>query len=195
VFFVEPLWLCVLIPILLAPIPVAASLALRRRRAPAFEASFLAASGFAIAVVLGGALFAAIVAGFVLFTHRVALSVAALVDGLSQDVPSNRSRARVTLTTAVSSQVKPAVSPSVLYTQLSGVLSTESPGIRAEVLTIAVIVSERGRVLSVKAVNAPRNVGESIVLLGALASIKSAQFRPAIRDGIPVKYPLLVPIR
>ena len=86
--------------------------------------------------------------------------------------------------------------PSVMYSRkLSGILSTDSPGIRAEVLTIAVVVTEDGKVDSVKAVTPPRNIGESLVLLGALSSIKSVQFRPAMKDGVPVKYSLTVPIR
>jgi hypothetical protein len=85
--------------------------------------------------------------------------------------------------------------PSALSTQMSGILSTESPGIRTEVLTIAVVVSENGQVLSVRAVNPPRNIGESLVLYGALASVKSVQFRPARKQGIPVKYRLIVPVR
>jgi hypothetical protein len=85
--------------------------------------------------------------------------------------------------------------PSARYTQLSGILSTQSPGIRTEVLTVAVVVSEDGRVLSVKAVNAPRTIGESLVLFGALASIKAVEFRPATKQGVPVKYRLIVPVR
>jgi alginate O-acetyltransferase complex protein AlgI len=90
VFFVEPLWLCTLIPILLAPIPLGASLAIRQRRMPAIEAACLTAAGLAIAVVLGGLLFAIIIAGLVLFTHRVALSIG-----------DAGPRARTTLTMAV----------------------------------------------------------------------------------------------
>src|SRR5262245_21216814 len=97
VFFVEPLWLSVLIPILFAPIPVVASLALRQRRAPAFEAACLAAAAFAIASVLGGALFALMVAGFVLLMHRVALSMAAPADAPSREPSSTPSRVRLTL--------------------------------------------------------------------------------------------------
>jgi len=87
------------------------------------------------------------------------------------------------------------IPPSAMYTQLSGILSTESPGIRTEVLTIAVVVNENGKVNSVKAVTPPRNIGESLVLLGALSAIKSVQFRPAMKDGVPVNYNLIVPVR
>lgn len=103
--FVAPLWLSVLIPILVAPIPVGASLVIRQRRAPAFEIACLAAAGLAIAVVLGGSLFAVIVTVFLLFTHRVALSIAANVDASSPATSSTRSRARVMLTMAVIAQV------------------------------------------------------------------------------------------
>jgi len=86
--------------------------------------------------------------------------------------------------------------PSAMYPrQLSGILSTESPGIRTEVLTVAVIVGENGKVDSVKAVTQPRNIGESLVLVSALSALKSVQFRPAVKDGVPVKYSLTVPLR
>jgi hypothetical protein len=86
--------------------------------------------------------------------------------------------------------------PSAMYPrQLSGILSTESPGIRTEVLKVAVIVGENGQVDSVRAVNPPRNIGESLVLVSALSAIKSVQFRPAMKDGVPVKYNLTVPVR
>jgi D-alanyl-lipoteichoic acid acyltransferase DltB (MBOAT superfamily) len=71
---------------------------LRQHRAPAVQAACLAAAGLAIAVLLFGALFAAIVAGFVLLTHWIALSIAAPVDPSSPDTSSSRSRARVMLT-------------------------------------------------------------------------------------------------
>jgi hypothetical protein len=85
VLFVEPLWLCVVVPILVASIPVGASLVLRQRRLAVFEAACLAAAGLAIAIVLWGPLFAVIIAGFVLLTHRIALSIAALVDPSNPD--------------------------------------------------------------------------------------------------------------
>jgi alginate O-acetyltransferase complex protein AlgI len=76
-----------------------------QRRAPAFEAACLAAAGLAIAIVLGGALFAVFVAVFVLFVHRVALSIAAAADASGADASSARSRAGVTLAIAVIAQV------------------------------------------------------------------------------------------
>jgi alginate O-acetyltransferase complex protein AlgI len=101
VFFVEPLWLCVLIPILIAPIPLGAALVIRQRRAPAIEAASLAAAGLAIAVLLGGVLLAAILVGLVLFTHGVAILMAAAVGALHPDQPATPTRARVWLTIGI----------------------------------------------------------------------------------------------
>jgi alginate O-acetyltransferase complex protein AlgI len=105
VFFVEPLWLCILIPILVAPIPVGAAIVIRQRRAPALEAACLAAAGLAMAFVLGGVWFATVLVAFVLLTHRIGLRIASLVDPSISDPSSARSRAHVTLTAAISLQV------------------------------------------------------------------------------------------
>jgi len=85
--------------------------------------------------------------------------------------------------------------PSPMYTQLSGVLSPDTPGVRTEVLTISVVVDEHGNVKSVKPVNAPRDISEYLVLFRALSAVKSVQFRPATREGVPVPYRLIVPVR
>ena len=92
--FGEHFWLSVLIPILVAPIPVGASLLFRQRRAPALEVACLALAGLAIAFVFGGAFFAVTVLGFMLFTHWAALHIAA-----------TQSRARVMLMTVVFVQI------------------------------------------------------------------------------------------
>jgi D-alanyl-lipoteichoic acid acyltransferase DltB (MBOAT superfamily) len=101
VFFVEPIWLCVLIPILVALVPVGASLVIRRRRAQMFEAVWLAAAGLAIAIVLGGASFAVVLTVFVLITHRAALSIAATADASSTSASSTGSRAGVLAMTLI----------------------------------------------------------------------------------------------
>jgi TonB family protein len=74
-------------------------------------------------------------------------------------------------------------------------LSQSSPGNRADVLTIAVVVNPNGTVDSVKAVNAPVTLGESVMLTAALSAVKAWHFRPAIKDGAPVKYRQIVPLR
>jgi alginate O-acetyltransferase complex protein AlgI len=105
VFFVEPLWLCILIPLLIAPIPVGASLLIRQRRAPRLEAACLAAAGLAIAWIGGGPWFAAILAAFVLFTHRVASTIARAVDGRDSRPSFAPARARLTLAAAICLQI------------------------------------------------------------------------------------------
>lgn len=62
-------------------------------------------------------------------------------------------------------------------------------------MTIAVVVNERGSVDSVKAVNVPLSLGESVMLTAALSAVKSWQFRPAMKDGAAVKYRQIVPLK
>jgi hypothetical protein len=63
-----------------------------------------------------------------------------------------------------------------------------TPGIRHDALIIAVVVNEEGFVESARAVMPPRDLGESVILMGALASAKSLRFHPATRSGQPVKF-------
>ena len=74
-------------------------------------------------------------------------------------------------------------------------LSKESPGVRQDVMMIAVIVNEQGTVDSVRAVNLPVTIGESVMLTAALSAVKSWHFRPAVKNGAPVKYRQVVPLR
>jgi hypothetical protein len=85
--------------------------------------------------------------------------------------------------------------PAAVFPQLLGVLSPASPGIRLDALTIAVVVNEDGTVDSVKGVNAPQSMGEFVLLTAALSVVKSWHFRPAIKDGAPVRYRQIVPLR
>jgi len=63
-----------------------------------------------------------------------------------------------------------------------------TPGIRHDALIIAVVVNEDGLVESARAVMPPRDLGESVILMGALSSAKSWRFHPATRSGQPVKF-------
>jgi outer membrane biosynthesis protein TonB len=74
-------------------------------------------------------------------------------------------------------------------------LSPSSPGIRLDALVIAVVVDEHGRAFSVNGVHAPQNMGEAVLLTSALAVVKQWQFEPALKDGVPVRYRLTVPLR
>ena len=99
--------------------------------------------------------------------------------------------------------------PRALSPQLISMLSQESPGVRPDVMLIAVMINEQGTVDSVQAVNNPETIGESlrealrlrpqigesVVLTAALSAVKSWHFRPALKDGSPVKYRQIVPVR
>lgn len=74
-------------------------------------------------------------------------------------------------------------------------LEPSSPGVRLDALTISVVVNADGTAYSVTAVNAPENMGEYVLLTAALAVVKSWVFYPATKDGVPVWYRLIVPLR
>ena len=57
---------------------------------------------------------------------------------------------------------------------------------------IEILVNELGTVDSVKAHLPPKTLGESVVVTSALSAAKSWRFRPALREGKPVRYRLLV---
>jgi hypothetical protein len=53
---------------------------------------------------------------------------------------------------------------------------------------IEVLVSERGEVLSARAVVPPQSLSEATMLMGSLSAAKAWRFRPALKDGQPVQY-------
>ena len=74
-FFTGPIWLSILIPIVFAPVLLIASLAIRPGRVGLDKSAFLSAAGLGLALIKGGALLAAALVGFVLFTHWIALTI------------------------------------------------------------------------------------------------------------------------
>ena len=86
------------------------------------------------------------------------------------------------------------IPPEFIDPYLIGMLLRTSPGLRQDVLTIAVTVNKQGRVDAVRAMSEPRNIGESMMLTGALSAVKTWRFRPAIREGVPVKYREIIPV-
>jgi len=80
------------------------------------------------------------------------------------------------------------IPPRVIDAQTIIKLRPVTPGIRHDALIIAVVVNEQGLVESARAVMPPRDLGESVILMGALSSAKSWRFRPATRSGRPVKF-------
>jgi alginate O-acetyltransferase complex protein AlgI len=76
VFFTGPIWISILLPIFFAPLLLIVSLAARPQRRVGFDKSvFLCTAGVALAFLTGGALFAAILVGFVLFTHWISFAI------------------------------------------------------------------------------------------------------------------------
>jgi len=102
VLFIEPIWLSILIPILFALVLLIASLAVRYwRRAPFDKAAFLSTAGLALAFVTGGALFAIVLVGFVLFTHWIAFAIERAADSRHREAPPGSLPARAWLVVAV----------------------------------------------------------------------------------------------
>jgi alginate O-acetyltransferase complex protein AlgI len=76
VFFTQPFWVSILVPVFLAPVLLITSLVLQPRRGDGFDTSvFLSIAGLAMAFVMGGAVLTVVLFGFVLFTHAVALAI------------------------------------------------------------------------------------------------------------------------
>jgi alginate O-acetyltransferase complex protein AlgI len=102
VLFIEPIWLSILIPILFALVLLIASIAGRHWRRASFDkATWLSTAGLGLAFVTGGALFAAILVGFVLFTHWIAFAIEQAADRRNRDAPPGSLPARVWLVVAV----------------------------------------------------------------------------------------------
>jgi alginate O-acetyltransferase complex protein AlgI len=102
VLFLEPIWLSILLPIALALVLLIASLAVRHhwRRAAFDKAALLSLAGLALAFSTRGALIASLLAGFVLFTHWVALAIERAAERRPRDAPGGLP-ARVWLGVAV----------------------------------------------------------------------------------------------
>jgi alginate O-acetyltransferase complex protein AlgI len=102
VLFIEPIWLSILIPICFALVLLIASLAVPHwRRAGIDKAALLSTAALALAYVTGGALFAAVLVGFVLFTHWIALAIERAPDRRNRDATSGSLPARVWVVVAV----------------------------------------------------------------------------------------------
>jgi alginate O-acetyltransferase complex protein AlgI len=131
VLFIEPIWLSILIPILFALVLLIASIAVRHhwRRAAFDKAAFLSAAGLALAYATGGVLLASVLAGFVLFTHRIALAIDRASDRATRDAPPAWWPARIWLVVAVSVHLAmvAAISRPGLITGPQGVRRTLVP--------------------------------------------------------------------
>ena len=100
--FTEPIWLSILIPILFALVLLMVSLAVRHWRRAGFDkAAWLSTAGLALAFATGGALFAAVLFGFVLFTHWIAFAIDRAADRRNREAPPRSLPARAFLVVAV----------------------------------------------------------------------------------------------
>jgi hypothetical protein len=88
------------------------------------------------------------------------------------------------------------IAPPVLLTSMSPI--PKSPEILLEAMTtklaIRVLVNEAGTVDLVNATLPPRTLSESLLVTNGLAMAKTWVFRPAVRNGRPVKYRLILPL-
>ncbi|HET6959176.1 MAG TPA: MBOAT family O-acyltransferase [Vicinamibacterales bacterium] len=74
-FFTGPIWLSILIPIVFAPFLLIVSLLVSPDRGVFDKSVLLSATGVALAYLTGGPLFTAVLVGFVLFTHWIAIAI------------------------------------------------------------------------------------------------------------------------
>ncbi len=89
-------------------------------------------------------------------------------------------------TSVYSADDQDVVAPVAIYPQLPTSLP---PGVRPEeVSVIEVLVNEDGRVESARMPDAPRHMGAAVVTTNSLSAAKTWIFRPAMKDGQPVRY-------
>ena len=59
---------------------------------------------------------------------------------------------------------------------------------------IEVVVNSDGTVAQVKAQQSPQTLDDAMILTMSLSAAKSWLFRPALKDGRPVRYRQLIPV-
>jgi hypothetical protein len=57
---------------------------------------------------------------------------------------------------------------------------------------VRILINEDGSVESVRATVDPKTMGELIIITNALSMAKTWRFQPAIKDGKPVRYSLMI---
>ena len=100
---------------------------------------------------------------------------------------------------AISGTVYDAASADVtaptLVTPLSHVPVPTGVNPTSVVSVIEIVVNGDGSVYAVKAATPPGTVGETLEMINWLSVTKSWRFGPAVRNGQPVRYRLLIPLR
>jgi hypothetical protein len=84
------------------------------------------------------------------------------------------------------------IPPQFVYPLLSVPLPT-GPALRGQP-AIEVTINEQGTIDGVKASIPPATIAQAVKMLGELSAAKAWRFRPASRNGHPVKYRLIVPL-
>ncbi len=101
-FFTQPFWVSILIPVLVAPVLLIVSLVLQPRRGDGFDTSvFLSIAGLAVALESGGVFVATVLLAFVVFTHWIALAIERAVKQVVKQADDRRLVARAWLGAAV----------------------------------------------------------------------------------------------
>jgi len=85
--------------------------------------------------------------------------------------------------------------PAHLRPELAVTLNATRPGIRLDLLNIAIVVSSDGKVESARGLTDPQNLAEFILLTDALTVVKAWEFAPATKNGVAVRYREVVPVR
>lgn len=86
------------------------------------------------------------------------------------------------------------VAPPALLTPLANARTRPDANYEPGSASIEVIVAEDGGVSSVKAARQPETIGETLQMVNWLSITKSWRFTPAVRNGKPVRYRLIVPL-
>jgi hypothetical protein len=69
----------------------------------------------------------------------------------------------------------------------------KAPSLPPGATAIVIVINEGGIVASAHAVQEPQTLSESLQLASILSSVKTWRFRPAMKDGLAVKYRLRLP--
>jgi len=110
--------------------------------------------------------------------------------GTASDRPVETPGALAAKATLYSDRDIDVIPPTIVYPPY---LTPATAGPQAQgPLMIEVVVSERGTVESAKALGPPRTMGDVLVLTNELSGSNSWRFRPAVKDGEPVRYRQLV---
>jgi hypothetical protein len=86
------------------------------------------------------------------------------------------------------------VTPPTLQTPIAVAVGRRDSQSGPDLAAIEIFVDADGSVVSVKAVGPPSTVGETLELINWLSVTKSWRFDPATRNGLPVRYRLVVPL-